>query len=87
MKFTFLIILIKLVSLNDTHINPIILIKIYISRWFQVNGVRCGSGVRTRGSLVLTPQGEFGDLMILQGFKSRDETLARPGPHSVTPFT
>ncbi|ALB28686.1 hypothetical protein JP39_04565 [Companilactobacillus heilongjiangensis] len=44
-----------------------------------VYGDSCGGGV---SALALTPQGEFGDLPILQGFKPRGETLARPGPHS-----
>ncbi len=33
-------------------------------------------------ALAITPQGEFGDLRFVQGFKSRGETLTRTGPHS-----
>ena len=33
-------------------------------------------------ALAITPQGDFGDLPNLQGFKARCETLARAGPHS-----
>ncbi len=33
-------------------------------------------------ALAITPQGDFGDLPNLQGFKARCETLAHAGPHS-----
>jgi len=38
---------------------------------------RCGGGV---SALALTPQGDFGDLLNLQGFKARFETALRLGP-------
>ena len=38
---------------------------------------RCGGGV---SALALTPQGDFGDLLNLQGFKARFETALWLGP-------
>jgi len=44
------------------------------------SNVVCNGGGVT--ALAVTPRGEFEDLQVLQGFKSRYETLAHTGPHS-----